>query len=104
MHRIPKRSRRAQALVLLSCLALTAYFSHHAINGRHGLEARKRLIERSRLLEFEIRSLEAVRARLKRDVALLSPDQPSPDFVDEIARDALGFAHPRDHILAGERR
>ena len=86
--------------MLLLCLGLTAYFVHHAINGRHGFEARSRLIERSALLEFEIKSLEAVRAKLERDVALLSPDQPDPDLVEETAREVLGFVRPEDQILA----
>lgn len=86
--------------MLLLCLGLTAYFAYHAINGRHGLEARKQLIERSSLLEFEIMSLEAVRAKLARDVALLSPDLPDPDLVEEIARDVLGFARPGDRVIA----
>ena len=94
-----RRSRPRQATVLLLCLGMTAYFAHHAINGRHGLEVRSRLIERSALLEFEIKSLEAVRAKLRRDVALLTPDRPDPDIVEEIARDVLGFVHPQDRVL-----
>jgi len=78
---------------------MTAYFAYHAISGRHGLEARSRLIERSTLLEFEIKSLEAVRAKLQRDVALLAPELPDPDIVEEIARDVLGFVHPDDRIV-----
>jgi cell division protein FtsB len=85
--------------VLLLCLGLTAYFAYHAITGRHGLEARSRLIERSALLEFEIKSLEAVRAKLGRDVALLSPDKPDPDIVEEVAREVLGFVHPDDTVI-----
>lgn len=86
--------------MLLLCLGLTAYFGYHAFNGRHGLEARQSLIERSSLLEFEVRSLEAVRAKLERDVALLRPDMPHPDIVEEIARDVLGFSRPGETILA----
>ncbi len=85
--------------MLLLCLGLTAYFAYHAITGRHGLEARSRLIERSALLEFEIKSLEAVRAKLGRDVALLSPDKPDPDIVEEVAREVLGFVHPDDTVI-----
>jgi len=85
--------------VLLLCLGLTAYFAFHAIHGRHGLETRSQLIERSALLEFEIKSLEAVRARLQRDVALLTPDRPDPDIVEEIAREVLGFVHPDDVVI-----
>jgi cell division protein FtsB len=80
---------------------MTAYFAHHAINGRHGLEVRSTLIERSALLEFEIKSLEAVRAKLKRDVALLSPERPNPDIVEEIARGVLGFVDPDDRVVTG---
>ncbi|MFA5900064.1 MAG: septum formation initiator family protein [Hyphomicrobium sp.] len=86
--------------MLLLCLALTAYFVHHAFNGRHGFEARSRLVERSALLEFEIKSLEAVRAKLERDVALLSPKQPDPDLVEEISREVLGFVRPGDQVLS----
>jgi cell division protein FtsB len=78
---------------------LTAYFVHHAINGRHGFEVRSKLIERSALLEFEIKSLEAVRAKLERDVALLSSDKPDPDLVEEISREVLGFVRPEDEVL-----
>ena len=78
---------------------MTSYFAYHAIHGGHGLEARTRLIERSQLLEFEIRSLEAVHVRLARDAALLGREPPAPDLVEELARDVLGFANPADRIL-----
>jgi cell division protein FtsB len=50
------------------------------------------------VLEFEIKSLEAVQSHLARDVALLSPDQPAADLVEEVARDVLGFSYPADLI------
>jgi cell division protein FtsB len=83
---------------VLLCLGLTAYFAHHAIHGRHGLEARSRLVDRSALLEFEIKSLEAVRAKLQRDVALLTPANPDPDIVEEVSREVLGFVRPNDFV------
>lgn len=95
-----RRSLLRQALVLLICLGATGYFAHHAIHGRHGLEARKRLMERSQLVEFEISSLEGVRARLKRDVLLLRPDRPDADLTEEVAREVLGFAFPSETILS----
>jgi cell division protein FtsB len=79
-------------------VSITTYFAYHCLYGRHGFEARTRLMERSSVLEFEIRSLEAVRSHLSRDVALLSATPPAPDLVEEIARDVLGFAAPRDQI------
>jgi cell division protein FtsB len=87
--------------VLLGCLLVSAYFIHHAINGKHGLEARARLIERSSALEQEIARLEAVRAQLEREVALLAPDPPDHDLVEEIAAGVLGMAHPQDLLLIG---
>jgi cell division protein FtsB len=100
-RRMGVRPRLGQVLVLLACLSSSAYFVYHAIRGRHGLEARNQLIERSNLLEFEIKSLEAVRAKLERDVALLAPEIPNPDLIEELARDILGYVHPKDHILSG---
>ena len=85
--------------MLLLCLGFTAYFAYHAIYGRHGLEVRSALTERSALLEFEIKSLGAVRAKLEHDVALLSPDKPDPDLVEEISREVLGFVRPRDQVV-----
>ena len=99
---IPDRrngSRFKQALVLLACLTSTAYFVYHARYGRHGLEVRSKLIERAALLEFEIRGLETVRTKLKRDVALLSPEVPNSDMVEEIARDVLGYVRSDDEII-----
>ena len=58
-----------------------------------------RLLERASLLEFEKRSLEAVRAKLDRDVALLTPELPQHDIVEELAREMLGFVHPEDRVI-----
>jgi len=84
---------------VLLCTSLTAYFAYHAIYGRHGFVARTKLIERSALLEFEIRSLESVRARLERDVALLGSEPPDPDLVDEIAREVFGFLRTDERVI-----
>ena len=85
--------------VLLGCSFFAAYFIHHAINGRHGLEAQARLMERSAVLAREIQSLELVHARLDRHVKLLVSDPPHRDIVEEIAQRDLGFAYPQDAIL-----
>jgi len=94
---------KRQMSVLLLCGGLTVYFGYHTINGRHGLETRSRLIERSSTLEREISALETVRANLERELALL--DGPGdgtgadPDYVEELARRQLGFAARTDRIL-----
>ena len=93
-----RRARPKLLLVLLSCLGLTGYFTYHAMYGRHGLETRSRLISRTAALEFEIKGLETVRARFQRDVALLAPERPDRDLVEEIARDMLGLVDPADRV------
>ncbi len=93
---------KRQMSVLLLCGGLTVYFGHHTINGRHGLETRSRLVERSTTLEREIRSLETVRANLERELALLGSGEGASadlDYVEELARRHLGFAAREDRIL-----
>jgi cell division protein FtsB len=85
--------------VLLACLMSTAYFAYHACYGRHGIDARAELAERSALLDFELSSLETVRSKLERDIALLSPEVPISDLVEESARDVLGYVYPSDRIV-----
>src|SRR5215510_16260991 len=92
-----RRSRPRQILVSLFCVCGLGYFAYHAIVGKRGLEARSRLIERSRQLEPEIQRLEALRARLERDVRLL--DTRDPDIVEELAIETLGFVRPGDRIV-----
>lgn len=104
-HTVAKRydgqmvSKR-QVSVLLLCGGLTLYFGYHTIKGRHGLETRSRLIERSSMQEREIRALETVRANLERELALLDgPAGADADYIDELARRHFGFAAPTDRIL-----
>ncbi|MCL4767394.1 MAG: hypothetical protein KJZ80_14290 [Hyphomicrobiaceae bacterium] len=94
-----KRRLRQHILVLLGCLSMSAYFVHHTITGKHGLEARSRLIQRSKVLEPQIAGLETVQAVLLRDVLLLRPDPPHGDLVEEIAIGVLGMARPGDRIV-----
>jgi cell division protein FtsB len=93
------RGRPQQILVSLLSLCALAYFAHHAISGKHGLEARRRLIERSRQLEPEIARFEAVRARLDLDVKLL--DAGDGDLIEELAIELLGFAPPASRVIVG---
>lgn len=100
--RLTRRPRQVP-FVLLGSLAATVYFASHAVYGTHGLQARSRLIERSESLEREITDLEAVRRRLRQDVALLSTEPPHPDMVEETARAVLGLALPADLIVQDRR-
>lgn len=89
--------------LFIVALCLASYFGYHTIQGRHGLEARSRLISRASTLDGENRALEAVRSRLEREIALLSEPRPDPDFVEELARDMLGFARPGERIIVVRR-
>jgi cell division protein FtsB len=90
---------KRQVSVLLLCGGLTVYFGHHTFKGRHGLETRSRLIERSAIQEREIKALETVRANLEREIALLDGPSADLDYVEELARRHLGFAAHADRIL-----
>jgi cell division protein FtsB len=97
-----RKGRLRQILVSLFCLCALSYFAYHALNGKRGLEARHRLVERSRVLEPQIKRLEAARMRLEREVRLL--DAGDPDIIEELAIEVLGFARPGDRVIvsAGE--
>lgn len=97
------RSRRPP-LVLLGSLLFTTYFGYHAVFGTHGLLTRDRLTSRSIDIEREVAILEAVRSRLRQDIAALTREPPAPDITSEIARSVLGLVHPGDRIVVQSRR
>jgi cell division protein FtsB len=90
---------RGQTSVLLICLLLTTYFGYHAIKGKHGLEAFSELSLRAERLSGELKSLEAMRSGLERDIALLDGKALDPDYLDEMARSVAGFARPGDIVI-----
>ena len=83
---------------MLTCLTLTCTFAYHALYGRHGLEARSKLIARSTELDREIKSLEAVHGEFTRHIRLLR-EKPQRDLVEEIAQRTLGFAYPDEVVI-----
>lgn len=89
--------------MLLGLLLATVYFVNHTVNGTHGLHARNRLIDRSSALEREVAILEAVRFRLRQDVAALGSEPPPRDIVEEQARAVLGYVRPGDRVVIGRR-
>ncbi|MFZ1102774.1 MAG: septum formation initiator family protein [Hyphomicrobiaceae bacterium] len=92
-----RKGRRRQALVSLCCLLAIGYFAYHAASGRRGYEARSRLIQRAIALESRIAALEAARARLAHDVALLEAG--NPDIIEELAIERLGFVRSGDRVV-----
>jgi len=97
-HDRRKKGALQLLIVLLGCSAFSATFTYHAINGRHGLEARSKLLLRSAELRSEIKSLEAVQAEFSTHIKLLG-DRPDKDLVEEIAQRDLGFAYGDDLII-----
>ena len=93
--------RSWQPLVSLFCAGLIAYFAYHAVTGRHGFERRLQLQQEATRLERELEQLEAHRARLERDVALMRSDGIDRDMLSEQARRVLHFSHPRDVFITG---
>lgn len=81
---------------------LTAYFAHHALYGRHGVESNRAHLARALTLAAEVARLEAERRDLVRDVDLLR-DDPHPDIVAEAARRILGYTDPDAIILSRKR-
>lgn len=90
--------------VLLGMLLAAAYFVSHVVFGTHGLLAKGRLLERSIEIEREVVVLEAVRSRLRQDIAALATDPPAPGIVEEIARSVLGYVREGDLVVANRRR
>lgn len=93
-----RRIAPGQFLVLLICLFLSCYFAYHTFKGKHGLEARISLDQQVLDLEQRLTGLEVMRARMERDIALMSDDTLDLDMLDEQAREVLDFSHPRDRI------
>ena len=62
------------------------------------MQARTELQARLTVLEFEAESLKKARAGLRNEIALLDPDTPDADLIEEIAQDVLGYAYPKDRI------
>ena len=91
------------ACITLTCFGFLGYFAYHLFVGNHGLEARARLLNEVKLLDAELNSLEAVRGRFDRDVALMRADELDPDMLDERARAILNFSHPNDIVIMNKR-
>ena len=87
-------------LLLALCLALSGYFSYHAVEGNHGLHKRAALAEKVERLETELAALKQERLRIEHDVALMTDRVKSePDLLDEQARGLLNHVRPSDIVV-----
>ena len=94
-----KRSRFRGFLLPAICLLLSAYFLHHAINGRFGLDPHSRAEEAAIRLEFRLAEYRRQRDVLSRRVSLLRQGSIEKDMLDEQARYHLNVAHEDEIII-----
>ena len=83
----------------LFALLVSAYFAAHGFNS---LTSQKLLEQEIAALEAERRIIKAVRDDLELHVGLLSSDHVDPDYLDELARRELGYAHPDEIIISNK--
>ncbi|MDZ4792042.1 MAG: septum formation initiator family protein [Hyphomicrobiales bacterium] len=97
--------RKKLILLLAVNLGLCGYFTYHAVNGRHGLEARMGVEARVKSLEAELKLIKAEREGLERRAAAMT-DGPAGDrdLIEEQARVILNFSHPADIIMLDTKR
>jgi cell division protein FtsB len=81
------------------CLMILAYFGVHALFGSSGVLALDEIREARGELEAQHSALEARKAALTRDIALLDPRGADPDFADELVRRHLGVIRPDELIV-----
>ena len=76
------------------CVLLLAYFVHHAMTGRFGMEALTKLDQETQRLEFELAAVTAKREALEARVLLLHDGTMERDMLDEQARYHLNMIGP----------
>lgn len=82
-------------LPLVSFLVIF-YFGVHALNS---LKSQGHIQEDITLLEQQYAEINSHRRDLEKHVSLLHPDHVDPDYLDEKAREILGYIHPDEVII-----
>lgn len=94
------RRRPFGRLALVAATALAcAYFSHHAMSGPNGWEAREARLERLERLRGEVVRLAEARAEAEARNRLINGMVVERDVVDERARAMLGIARADEIIV-----
>lgn len=93
-----------QLALFVGAAGAIAYLGFHAINGDHGLMARRQYEAQKRELGRELDRLKDEKAGLQRRVALLDADSIDPDMLDEKAREMLGLAAASDVVVMVPKR
>ena len=82
------------------CLAVSAYFIHHSLNGKFGLHSHGEAVDRALELEFRLASLKTERDELQNRVVLLKNGSIERDMLDEQVRYNLNLLHPDEFVLS----
>jgi len=88
-----------QIALFLGAAGAIAYFGFHAVNGDHGMMARRQYEVQKRELTVELDRLKEEKASLDRRVALLKAESLDPDMLDEKAREMLGLASTSEVVV-----
>jgi cell division protein FtsB len=88
-----------QLALFLGAAAAIAYFGFHAVNGNHGLMARREYDEQKSELTAELARLQTEKASLERRVSLLTTESLDPDIVDEKSRQMLGLVEADEVVV-----
>ena len=99
--RFAKQKSTSWGQVALTAGLLIALFAvgQNALTSRHGALALIEKQQEIRLLEIDLARVEADRARIARDVELLSPPYVDQDLLDERARSELGYAREGELVI-----
>ncbi len=88
-----------QVALTAGLLLALFYVGQNTLAGRHGLLALIEKRQEIKLLEVELAEAQSARARLERDVLLLSPPYVDQDLLDERARSELGYAREGELVI-----
>ena len=86
-------------IIPVLCLALLAYFAHHAQTGRYNIHTKAEMKEKAEELKAELRHLREQRAHLTLKVRQLSDGTLEKDALDEVARYKLGLSMPDEIVI-----
>jgi len=82
------------------------YLIAHAIDAEHGMSRGSDSDQRLAAVQAELDAVIAERERLEDRVARLDEDSGAfdPDYLEERARERLGFVHPDDYVIRLDQR
>jgi len=97
MRRYKSRLLRLCGVTLV--VALSLYFTYHAIYGARGLRREQTLKQEVAAKELELKKLQSERTSMERRTQGLRPDSIDPDMLEEQARKQLGYGKDGEKVI-----